>query len=875
MEKTVAVIDGNSLMHRAYHAIQTPMTSKDGTPTNAVFGFLQMFCKFAEETGPDAIVCAFDVGKPTHRLAELPEYKAQRPHMDDELRVQFPVIEELLESMNVPVVKVPGWEGDDILGTIAARDEKAGYKTLLFTGDKDACQLVSPLTSVVNTKKGINDVVVLDPDGVEEKYGVTPSQFTDYLGLMGDTSDNIPGVPGIGPKTAMTILQKYGDIEGVYDHIEEFKGKQKEKLQENRELAFLSRQIATIVRDLDFELDIDEISFPDFDAAEVQGAFEKYMLMSPMTRVLRLAGEVQQRTVVEVPYGPLAYDSEAEAMVDSVISAGERMGFACSEGEQGTIFGPMVTISLSCERGCAIFSGEDAIRQLAKAVTSGSIAALDAKQALRLLCPPDNSEEAHISEGELISADVFGVGLAAYLLNSSKSSYACDELAREYLGGSLPEPEEDDERLAVEASACRLLAPKLKDALSKDGSLDVYERIDAPLVPVLIMMERTGVAIDFGRLSEIGDAAKANLEGLASRIYELAGEEFNIDSPKQLGHVLFEVMGIEPLKKNQRGYSTDASVMRELAKTHEIAELVLSYREISKIKGTYIDTLPKMRAEDGRVHTMFHQTVTATGRLSSSDPNLQNIPVRTEFGRQIRECFVPLREGDVFVSADYSQIELRLLANMSGDEHLISAFNSGADFHAMTASRVFGVPADEVTPQMRSRSKAVNFGIVYGQQAFGLSQTLDIPRQEAKEMIDRYFEAYPGVREYLDSVVNDAKESGYAVTMFGRKRRIPELSSKNRHAYGVGERTAMNHPLQGTAADIIKLAMIEVERLLREGGYESKILLQVHDELDLSVPEAELEEVSALLKEAMEGVVSLDVPMLVDVSYGSDWAQAH
>ncbi len=875
MQKTVAVIDGNSLMHRAYHAIQTPMEAKDGTPTNAVFGFMQMFCKFVEETAPDAVICAFDEGKPTHRLADLPEYKAQRPHMDDELRVQFPVIEELLDSMNVPVVKCPGWEGDDVLGTIAARDEKLGYRTLLVTGDKDACQLASPLTSIVNTKKGISDVVVLDPEGVLEKYGVAPEQFTDYLGLMGDSSDNIPGVPGIGPKTATTMLQKYGDMEGVYAHIDDFKGKQKEKLEQNRDLAFLSRQIATIVCDLDFELDLEDASFPDFEPAQVQEAFQKYMLMSPLTRVLRLVDEEPEPAKAEMEVPAIVPASDAVGLLSEAAKAGETVGVAFAEGEQGTIFGPLVSAAFSTPSGCAVLEGDEALDALAGIMASGKVACLDVSQAMRLVWPPDNDVPARIERDALFAADVFDVGLAGYLLDSSKSSYTCESLAMEYLGGRLPEPEDDEGRLAVDATACRLLAPKLREALESDGSLGVYDDIDAPLVPVLVAMERTGVELDFERLAGLGRSSAAELEGLATKIYGMAGEEFNIDSPKQLGHILFEKMGLEPIKKNQRGFSTDATVMRELAKTQEIAGLVLAYREVSKIKRTYIDTLPKMRAGDGRVHTVFHQTVTATGRLSSSDPNLQNIPVRTDFGRQIRECFVPLREGDVFMSADYSQIELRLLAHMSQDEHLVAAFNSGADFHAMTASRVFGVPVDEVTPQMRSRSKAVNFGIVYGQQAFGLAQTLDIPRQEAKDMIDRYFDAYPGVRKYLDGIVEGARESGYAESLYGRKRRIPELRAKNRQVAGVGERTAMNHPLQGTAADIIKIAMIQVERGLREGGFAAKLLLQVHDELDLSVPEGEVDAVTQLVRDAMQGVAKLDVPLLVDVSCGSNWAEAH
>ncbi len=875
MTKTIAVIDGNSLMHRAYHAIQTPMAALDGTPTNAVFGFMQMFCKFVETTAPDAVVCAFDAGKPTERIAELPEYKAQRPHMDDELRVQFPVIEELLGAMDVPVVKVPGWEGDDILGTVAARDEKLGFKTLVVTGDKDACQLASELTSIVNTKKGISDIVVLDPAGVEEKYGVTPAQFTDYLGLMGDTSDNIPGVPGVGPKTAMTMLQKFGDMEHVYENLDEFTAKQRQKLEENKDLAFLSRQIATIVRDLDFELDLEGIAFPSFSEQSVSAAFKKYSLMSPLTRVLRFVDSTPAIERVDIDPGERVSAEDWQRLLDAAIDADEEVGFAFATGEQDTIFGMSVTGAFATSAGHVVLTNDQVCAALAHLVVRGRLATMDVKEALKLIYPADTAEQPLVTTADVFAVRAFDIALAAYLLNSTVSSYTYAGLAEAFLGGVPEERDSVVDEVAQNAAMARLLVGKLASAMADDASERVYDEVDMPLVPVLLEMERTGVEVDVERLSVLRDAAAAELESLAGEIYGIAGEEFNIDSPKQLGHVLFEMMGLEPLKKNRRGYSTDATVLRELAKTEPIASLVIRYREVSKIKGTYIDSLPKMRSADRRIHTVFHQTVTATGRLSSSDPNLQNIPVRTDFGRQIRECFVPLREGDVFLSADYSQIELRLLAHLSEDEHLIAAFNSGADFHASTAARVFGLDVGEVTPQLRSRAKAVNFGIVYGQQAFGLAQTLDIPRREAQEMIDLYFAAYPRVREFLDDVVKQATETGYAQTMFGRKRHIPDLRSSNRQRAGVGERTAMNHPMQGSAADIIKLAMVEVARRLREEGFASALLLQVHDELDLSVPESEIASVSQMLADVMENIVNLSVPLSVDVSYGPNWAKAH
>ena len=875
MSKKIAVIDGNSLMHRAYHAVQTPMTAKDGTPTNAVFGFLTMLCKFIEMASPDAVVCAFDAGKPVHRIEAMAQYKAQRPPMDEELHVQFPVIQELLESMAIPVVKVPGWEGDDILGTIAARDEALGYETLLVTGDKDAYQLASELTRIVTTKKGITDVTINGPAEVEERYGVTPAQFIDYLGLMGDGSDNIPGVPGIGPKTATKLLQTYGSMEGIYEHVGELKGKQKENIENNRETAFLSREIATIVTDLDFPLDLESVSFPAFDAADVEETFGKYQLASPLARVLAMIDAEPPSREAKLEVAPMLEGDAGAAEVARAVAAGETIGVAFVDPEQVSLFDEGACGAFATDKATVIAVGDAALALLAQVVREGSFVALDVKAELHRVYPADTAEPALVSDGEVLSADGFDLSVAGYVLNSSLSAYTYDSLMEVLAASTLPEAETDAERAAIRATAARLLKGLLEETLKKDGSWDAYADIDLPLVGVLAVMERVGAAIDVERLEALGREAQAEVDGLTAQIYELAGEPFNLSSPKQLAHILFEVLELPPVKKNQRGYSTDAKVLTELSAIHPLPDLILRYREFSKIKNTYIDALPRMRAADGRVHTQFNETVTTTGRLSSSDPNLQNIPVRTEFGRQIRSCFVPLRAGELFLSADYSQIELRLLAHLSGDEHLVAAFNSGADFHASTASRVFGLPVEAVTPELRSRAKAVNFGIVYGQQAFGLSQTLDIPVAEAREMIDRYFEAYPGVRTYLDETVAEAKERGFAETMLGRKRHIPELKSSNGQQRAFGERTAMNHPMQGSAADIIKMAMNEVQRRLLSEGFAAQLMIQVHDELDFSVPAGEVERLAAMVKEVMEGVVELKVPLIADVSWGPTWAEAH
>ena len=872
MPKTVAVIDGNSLMHRAYHAVPPTMTAPDGTPTNAAFGFLSMLLKFIEMEQPDALVCAFDKGRPKFRMEALEQYKAQRPPMDEELKAQFPVIENLLAAMNVPVVALPGWEGDDILGTVAARDEELGYRTLLVTGDKDAYQLASDLTKIVTTKRGITDVVIYGPEEVEERYGVTPDQFTDFLGLKGDKADNIPGVPGIGDKKAASMLQAYGNLEGIYANLDKFKGKQLENLTNYKDDAFLSRQVATIVRDADFELDLESISFPNFNVEQVTEAFTDVRMMAHLAKILKLQGS-EAASIDVGSWDNFIEGDEAKAAIE--LPAEGYVPVAWALDPQASLFGDGLTLAVNLGDSTALFHNEEAKEALAFLVREREIATADAKSLLQVVFPADTAQDSLVSRGEMLDAHMFDVALAAYVADSNNGAATLNALMERYAGAVLPDEKDPQKQVALQAAAIGALVGPLAQELEKEGARKVYDDIDLPLVGVLACMERTGAALDVDHLKALNESTGAEVDRLRAAIYASAGHEFNVDSPKQLSEVLFDELGLTPKKKTRSGYSTNASVLKELTEEHELPGLMLEYREYAKIKSTYIDALPRMRAEDGRVHTSFNEMVTTTGRLSSSDPNLQNIPVRTDFGRQIRTCFVPLGEGEVFVSADYSQIELRLLAHLSGDEHLIASFNSGEDFHASTASRVFGVPMDDVTPQMRSRAKAVNFGIVYGQQAYGLSQSLHIPFYEAKEMIDRYFEVHPGVRTYLDDVVVQAHKDGYAVTLFGRRRYIPELKAKNAAQRGFGERTAMNHPMQGTAADIIKLAMRQVQDELVARDLGTRLMLQVHDELDLSVPESEVEEVSDLLTSVMESVVELSVPLLVDVSAGANWAEAH
>lgn len=872
MPKTVAVIDGNSLMHRAYHAVPPTMTAPDGTPTNAAFGFLSMLLKFIEMEQPDALVCAFDKGRPKFRMEALEQYKAQRPPMDEELKAQFPVIENLLAAMNVPVVALPGWEGDDILGTVAARDEELGYRTLLVTGDKDAYQLASDLTKIVTTKRGITDVVIYGPEEVEERYGVTPDQFTDFLGLKGDKADNIPGVPGIGDKKAASMLQAYGNLEGIYANLDKFKGKQLENLTNYKDDAFLSRQVATIVRDADFELDLESISFPNFNVEQVTEAFTDVRMMAHLAKILKLQGS-EAASIDLGSWDNFIEGDEAKAAIE--LPAEGYVPVAWALDPQASLFGDGLTLAVNLGDSTALFHDKEAKEALAFLVREREIATADAKSLLQVVFPADTAQDSLVSRGEMLDAHMFDVALAAYVADSNNGAATLNALMERYAGAVLPDEKDPQKQVALQAAAIGALVDPLAQELEKEGARKVYDDIDLPLVGVLACMERTGAALDVDHLKALNESTGAEVDRLRAAIYASAGHEFNVDSPKQLSEVLFDELGLTPKKKTRSGYSTNASVLKELTEEHELPGLMLEYREYAKIKSTYIDALPRMRAEDGRVHTSFNEMVTTTGRLSSSDPNLQNIPVRTDFGRQIRTCFVPLGEGEVFVSADYSQIELRLLAHLSGDEHLIASFNSGEDFHASTASRVFGVPMDDVTPQMRSRAKAVNFGIVYGQQAYGLSQSLHIPFYEAKEMIDRYFEVHPGVRTYLDDVVAQAHKDGYAITLFGRRRYIPELKAKNAAQRGFGERTAMNHPMQGTAADIIKLAMRQVQDELVARDLGTRLMLQVHDELDLSVPESEVEEVSDLLTSVMESVVELSVPLLVDVSAGANWAEAH
>lgn len=908
--RTFAVIDGNSLMHRAFHAVPPTMNAPDGRPTNAIFGFLNMFLKMIDAFNPDGVVVAFDKGKPRVRMEMLPQYKAQRPPMDPDLHAQFPMIKELLAALNVPILQSEGWEGDDILGTMARLGEEAGCDMLLVTGDRDMYQLVTEHVNVVSTRKGLSDVAIMTPESVDDLYhGITPALVPDFYGLKGDTSDNIPGVPGIGPKKASALIAQYGSLDEVIAHADEVKGKMGENLRAHIDDALLSRKVATIRTDAPVELDFEATSFPAFSADEVSAALGTLGITAMQNRFLALIGGEggAAASTFEIPAVLRAAAGDAGALgavaaeVSRVIDAGEWVAAVVDDDkEEGALFGLTRTLWLATSKGLfALEEGDSGAAAevegfnfahgviagvLARLFMEGRVASPDMKALLHELSPIDSSELELMDPLAVDSTRIFDTVVAAYLLDSDRSEFDEVYLADTYLQMALPAARgaegagEDAPAPAARTAALTLaLVAPLRDRMARENAANVFDGIEMPLVPVLAKMERAGMLVDPDRLHSLSEGLATQIADVERSIRDLAGDEtFNIGSPMQLSHVLFDVMGLptKGLKKTKRGYySTNAKVLSDLARDHEIVCLILDWREKSKIKSTYLDTLGPLRRGDGRVHTTYNQTITATGRLSSSDPNLQNIPTRSELGRTVKTAF-SAGEGSVFLAVDYSQIELRLLAHLSGDEHLVRAFNEGEDFHAETAARVFGVPVSEVTPDLRSRAKAVNFGIVYGQQAYGLSQSLHISMAEARDMIDRYYEAYPGVRTFLDNVVARAKQTGYAETMYGRRRHIPELKAKNPQLRGFGERTAMNHPMQGTAADIIKIAMARVSRRLEEEGFAAHMILQVHDELDFECPVDEVERLTAMVRDVMEHVVDLRVPLIAEASTGVTWADA-
>ena len=876
------VIDGNSLINRAFYGIRM-LTTKDGQPTNAVYGFVNILLKLLDEEKPDALCVTFDRKAPTFRHLAYEGYKAQRKGMPDELAAQLPVLKDVLAAMNIPRYELDGWEADDLIGTIAARDTAAGWETVIVTGDKDSLQLVTDSTRVklVSTRMGQTTTKEMTPETFREAYGFDPVHIVDLKALMGDTSDNIPGVKGIGEKTAMDLIQRYQSVEAIYADVEgvEAKPAVKKKLTEGEEQARMSYDLATIRCDapIDFSPEDARRREPDgpalyelFLALEFNKLIDK-MGLSGGPAAGRAdkpaAGAVRQERVTDrVRMEELVEQWRREPWVAVLaLPSLDVVAVAWDGGARAAL--------------CAADRLEG-YNELLRALFSGEIQKVshNVKDLMHLL----------LDEGLSTDGFCFDTALAAYLLSPTDGSYELEKLgityfnqefpkAKEYLApdafGPLADPAGPAEAMCAHAALAAALYSALAPKLEELDMHELYYGLELPLCPVLAEMERAGMLVDRRALADFGILLDGRIQADEALIYELAGEEFNINSTQQFGRILFDKLGLPPVKKTKTGYSTNAGVLEKLRDKHPIVEAVLDYRQLAKLKSTYVDGLTKVIAADGRIHTSFQNTVTATGRLSSTEPNLQNIPVRTELGAELRKMFVA-PAGRVLVDADYSQIELRLLAHIAGDEHMIAAFRTGEDIHTVTASQVFGVPPEQVTHEMRRRAKAVNFGIVYGISDFSLSQDIGVTRAEAKAYMEKYFEKYSGVHAYMTQVVERAKADGYVSTLMGRRRWLPELKSSNFNLRSFGERVALNMPIQGTAADLIKKAMLRVDGRLRREGLEARLVLQVHDELIVECPEGEAEQVQRLLAEEMEHVAELAVPLTAEAHAGKSWAEA-
>lgn len=854
------IIDGNSLMYRAFYGIRFLSTSK-GVLTNAVYGFTNMLFNLIEQYHPDYIGVAFDLKAPTFRHEMYEEYKGNRQKTPEELLPQFDLLKRLLKAMNIPIFEEEGYEADDILGTFSRIAEEQGLDAYLVTGDRDAIQLVSDNTTVLLNRRGITDIHAFDPKEVEKEYGLTPDQIIDLKALMGDSSDNIPGVPGVGEKTALKLLRQYKTLEEVLNNIDQISGKKlKENLTNYREQAILSKKLATIIKDVPIEINLEDSHYEIPNTAELKAILEELEFNSIISR-LDFDDSQQKSQAIE--------DDRKIVEIDSLDQLSDCINDALRQDRIALLFdSDIVTFAWDKKQVYSIRIYQDMV--------SGGLDLWDVMEKLRyVLSDKKIGKVVHDGKRLLLQAweqDIevnnlyFDTFIAAYLLDSTHTRYDVKYLVYEYLGIDADK---------VDAGHVLLLAEELETRLKDLDMYDLYRDIEHPLIQVLADMEWTGFNVDKNTLKEL-DLEFANiLEELTNSIYELAGEEFNINSPKQLGIILFEKLGLPVVKKTKTGYSTNIEVLEKLKGKHEIIEKIIEYRQVMKLKSTYSEGLLNViDPKDGRIHSSFNQTITATGRISSTDPNLQNIPVRMEMGRRIRRVFVPTNEDYVLVDADYSQIELRVLAHISGDPTFIDAFKNNQDIHLRTASEILGIPIDEVTPEQRNDAKAVNFGIVYGISDYGLARNLGISRAEAQEYIDNYFKRYPGIKEYMERIVELGKKQGYVTTLMGRRRYLPELSSRNFNTRSFGERIAMNTPIQGTAADIIKKAMNDVYYELKARGLRSKLVLQVHDELIVDTYKPELEEVKEILKNKMENAIELSVPLVVDIGVGSNWYNA-
>ena len=872
------LIDGHSILNRAFYGVPI-FTNSEGLHTNAVFGFLNIMFKIIDSKQPDYMAVAFDVHQPTFRHEMFKDYKGTRKPMMEELREQVPVIKELLQKMNITTVELPGYEADDVIGTLSKEGEKAGMEVDVISGDRDLLQLASDHITICipKTKKGQTTVEEYNTEGVKELYKVTPKEFIDVKALMGDSSDNIPGVPGIGEKGATAIISQFGSIENAYDHADEISNtRNRNALLNNYEMAQMSKTLATINIQSPVEVTPEQCKLEDIYTEDALEMIKRLEFKSMIQRF----GSVTSTNDCEGGFKSINNPFDADPIFEQAKNA-DNVGIFIYRNKDN--FG----VSLCFNNDNVYYIGKEGF------VTEDYIIEkvrdlVNAKAKLTILNIKENNDILENDDAE----SIFDISIAAYLLNPLQNTYDYDDIAREYLGMNVPAfdeifpktkksetpSDEIPENILKYACYNAYVAYKAKDALTKKlketEMLDIYNNVEIPLTYALYDMEQAGIMVAGDKLKEYGERLKTGIDALEKDIFAEAGHEFNINSPKQLGEILFGEMQLPGGKKTKTGYSTSASVLEKLEPDYPFVSKILEYRQLTKLKSTYADGLAVYIGEDNRIHGKFNQTITATGRISSTEPNLQNIPVRMPLGREIRKVFIP-KEGCVFIDADYSQIELRILAHMSDDKNLIDAYNHSKDIHAATASLVFHVPLEEVTKEQRSNAKAVNFGIVYGISSFGLSNDLSISRKEAEQYIKDYFISYPGIKNYLDNSVKEAKEKGYSVTMFGRRRPIPELTSGNFMQRQFGERVAMNSPIQGSAADIMKIAMINVAKELKEKDLKSKIVLQVHDELLIEAYENEVEQVKDILKRNMEQAAHLNVPLDVDVQVGNNWDEAH
>lgn len=867
------IIDGSSLMYRAFFALPL-LTASNGAYTNAIMGFANMLGKILTEYEPDNIVVAFDKSRQTFRTQMYEEYKGQRAKTPDELKSQIPLLRDFLETLGIAFVEMDNYEADDIIGTLAVKAADKDYEVLIVTGDKDALQLIRPNVKVMLTKRGIMDMQIFDEDAFKEKYaGLEPIKLIDIKALMGDSSDNIPGVPGIGEKTALKLLGEYGDLDNLLANIDKLSGKKlKERLEENQDLARLSYKLATICCDVEIDFVPEKFALmPDME--KMQAFCQKYELKTIYNRMKKILADkflsVQNDDMetlslnfeVAVPY----YDKYNEENIDGFLA---KVKTVKQIAIMPVIVGKVPNIevreiAIACEDKLGLFIGDNACLT----------AIMQDENIVKFVYDVKMLEHLGLN----LQGKVYDTLLMAYLLEPAKRSYEMNSL------WEMADIEEDipwenlneEEKLICSVKNLTKLGLKLADKLADEQMITLYEQIELPLARMLCNMENVGIYINEQKLDEMNEQMHKEIVSLEKDIHELAGEEFNINSPKQLGEILFNKLGLPALKKTKTGYSTNAEVLENLVYAHPIISKILNYRLLNKLKTTYLDGLKALiNPQTKRIHTSFNQTVTETGRLSSSEPNLQNIPVRTAEGKKIRSLFEPGEGYDYILSADYSQIELRIMAHMSEDKHFIEAFCHNQDIHTATAAQVFKVPIDEVNSELRGRAKAVNFGIIYGISAFGLAKNLHISPKEAGEYIDNYLRECSGVKDFMDSIVKKAHQDGYVTTLFGRRRYLPMLNSSNFTQRSLAERMAMNTPIQGTAADIIKMAMNRASNAIAKANLKSRILLQVHDELVLEVIEAEIKQVSEILTEAMQDIVSLKVPLTIDINYGKNWAQA-